>query len=241
MLAGISTEYYLRLEQGRDAHPSEQVVDAIASALGLDEESRAHALELSRDRSRAVKKTSARAEEVPAGISMLLETINTPSFVLNRYRDVLAANSLASALEPSLIVGANRLISLFTDPEARSYHPDWDANTASVVAQLRADIGTDTSDSRYQSLVGELSLRSDRFRQLWARHDVRIGGSASAVIRSPDYGELHLHREKLVVSGSDLVLVIYHAQAGTRSAEVIVELARSVGERSPSRVDGHDG
>jgi transcriptional regulator with XRE-family HTH domain len=226
VLAGISTEYYLRLEQGRDRHPSEQVVGAIASALSLDEEGRAHALDLARDRSSRARILTQPADRVPPGVQMLLATINAPSFVLNRYRDVLATNALATALEPSLVVGENRLISLFTDPEARSYHPDWDANTASVVAQLRADIGTNTADSRYQALVGELSLRSDRFRKLWARHDVRVGGSASAVIRSPILGELHLQREKLVISGTDLVFVVYHAQAGTRSAEVIDALSR---------------
>ncbi|RWZ46186.1 XRE family transcriptional regulator [Labedella phragmitis] len=220
-LAGISTEYYVRLEQGRDRHPSEQVVDAIADALRLDVESKRHAFELARDRSRQRKFAGARAEKVPAGVQMLLSTMNVPAFVLNRYRDVLAVNDLATAMEPSLVVGSNRLVSLFTDPAARAYHPDLDANTASVVAQLRADIGTDDRDPRYQALVGELSLRSEQFRRLWARHDVRIGGSDSAIVEHPEWGEIRLRREKLAMVGTDLVLVIYHADPGSRSADVI--------------------
>jgi hypothetical protein len=179
-------------------------------------------IELARDRARTARRTTvARPEKVPAGIDMLLSTINAPAFVLNRYRDVIAVNALATAMEPSLVVGRNRLISLFTDDDARSYHPDWEANTASVVAQLRADIGTHESDPRFHALVGELSLRSDRFRRLWARHDVRVGGSESAVIAHPEWGDIHVRREKLAIVGTGLVLVVYHPEPGSRSAEIL--------------------
>lgn len=224
-LAGISAEYYLRLEQGRDRHPSEQVLEALARALHLDDESRTHARELARSRARRESPRPA-GEEVPAGIKLLLSSLNAPAFVLNKYRDILAVNTLATRLEPSLQVGQNRLISLFIDPQARAYHPDWDANTASVVAQLRADIGADETDTKYQALVGELSMRSERFRQLWARYDIRVGGSAAGVINHPQLGDIHLHREKLGIVGTGLVLVIYHAQVGTRAARQIEELSR---------------
>jgi len=226
LLAGISNEYYLRLEQGRDQHPSEQVVDAIASALQLDDESRTHALELSRVRPTVKKRVVKKAEPVPDGVRMLLATINTPAFVMNKYRDILAANPLATALDPALVEGGNRLISLFTDPEARSYHPDWDDNTASVVAQLRADIGADEDDPRFQTIVGELSLKSDRFRRLWARHDIRGTGSPTGVINNPLVGELSLRREKFAILGTtSLVLVIYHAEQGTPSADALTLLS----------------
>lgn len=224
-LAGISPDYYLRLEQGRDRHPSAQVLGALADALHLDEESRAHAAELARDRARVGRNRPEAPEKVPPGIQMLLATLNVPAFVLNRYRDILAVNDLATRLEPSLRVGRNRLLSLFTDPGARAYHPDWDANTATVVAQLRADIGADATDVGYHALVGELSLRSERFRQLWARHDVRRGESATGTIRHPELGELQLRREKLAIAGTRLTLVIHHAQAGTASAELLGGLA----------------
>ncbi len=227
LLAGISNEYYLRLEQGRDQHPSEQVVDALARALQLDVEATAHALELSRARPRRrVGSPQHRPERVPEGVRMLLESVNVPAFVMDRYRDVLAVNRLASALEPALVVGANRLVSLFTDPEARSYHPDWAQNTVSVVAQLRADIGAEQDDARFQALVGELSVKSERFRQLWARHDVKAGGSPTAVVRHPVVGEVVLHREKFAVIGTaSLVVVMYHAEPDTPSAEALAMLA----------------
>lgn len=226
LLAGISNEYYLRLEQGRDQHPSEQVVDAIASALRLDAESRNHVIELSRLRPTFKKRAARKPEQVPDGVRMLLSTINMPAFVMDKYRDILATNQLATALDPTLVVGGNRLLSLFTDPEARAYHPDWDDNTASVVAQLRADIGADEDDPRFQAIVGELSLKSGRFRRLWARHDVRATGSPTGIIRNPLVGDLTLRREKLAILGTtSLVLVIYHAEPHTPSADAIVLLS----------------
>lgn len=226
LLAGISAEYYLRLEQGREKHPSEQVVAALAAALQLDREGMEHALRLARSRPSTRRSAATRPrEKVPVGVLTLLDTINVPAFVMNRYRDVLAANALATRLEPSLASGANRLLSLFTDPDVRGYHPDWDQNTASVVAQLRADIGADQDDPHFQSLVGELSLKSERFRRLWARHDVAATGLPVGTIQHPDLGELTLHREKLALAGSDrLVLVVYHAEPSSASAQRLSRL-----------------
>ncbi|WP_432510070.1 helix-turn-helix domain-containing protein [Kineococcus sp. SYSU DK001] len=232
LLAGISNEYYLRLEQGRDRHPSEQVVDALARALQLDAEATAHALELSRARPRrGARPAPRRPERVPDGVRTLLDQIGVPAFVLDRYRDVRAANRLATALEPALVAGANRLVSLFTDPEARGYHPDWAQEAAGVVAQLRADIGADEDDPRFQALVGELSVKSEDFRRLWARHDVRAGGSPTGVVRHPVVGDLVLHREKFAVVGTaSLTVVMHHAEPRTPSADglaLLASLARS--------------
>jgi transcriptional regulator with XRE-family HTH domain len=216
MLAGISAEYYLRLERGRDRSPSIQVVESLASVLQLDAESTAYLLELARPRQRA---KDLGQERVPSGILMLLDTLQLPAFVVNRYRDVLAANVLAQTLSPLSKPGVNRLIALFTDPTAQAFHPDWEQGAIGVVAQLRAEAGADVDDPRLQALVGELSVKSERFRQLWARHDVRRGGSATGVIRHPAIGDLRLYREKLAIGGADgLILVIYHPEPG--SAEV---------------------
>ncbi|WP_348788754.1 helix-turn-helix transcriptional regulator [Leifsonia sp. NPDC080035] len=226
MLAGISAEYYLRLEQGRDKHPSEQVVEALARALQLDHEGLTYALTLARSRTGPTRPAARPTERVPVGTRLLLESINVPAFVMNRYRDVVASNPLAVALEPSLHVGANRILSLFTDPQVRAYHPDWSQNTASVVAQLRADIGADDDDPRFQSLVGELSMKSERFRQLWARHDVKVNGSPSGLIDHPVVGELTLLRQKFSIVGADrLTFVAYHAEPGSVSAERLAMLA----------------
>lgn len=221
-LAGISPEYYVRLEQGRDKRPSTQVLDALATALRLDPESRAFAFRIAGDHPR--NGSPDHTEQVPLGLQVLMRSLNVPAFVLNKYRDVLEVNALATALEPTLVVGSNRLVSLFTDPVARDYHPDWDANTASVVAQLRADVGGEFSDPRAQRLIGELSLRSERFRQLWARFDIKVGGSAQAIIRHPTAGLLSLRREKLLVEPENLTLVIYHADPDSDDAARLAKL-----------------
>ncbi|WP_305783939.1 helix-turn-helix domain-containing protein [Symbioplanes lichenis] len=224
LLAGISAEYYLRLEQGRDRNPSAQVLEAVARVLRLDAEAAAYLQELGRPKPR--RRLPRSVDEVPDGLRMLVGTVNVPAFVVNRYRDVLAANGLAVALSPLMAPGTNRLRVLFTDPAAREYHPDWEENTASVVAQLRAETGTETGDPRLAQLIGDLSARSDRFRQLWARHDVRRGGSGSGIIRHPRVGDLSLRREKLAVLGADgLQLVMYHAEPGSPSAAALARLA----------------
>lgn len=226
LLAGISSEYYLRLEQGRDQHPSDQVIEAIASALQLDEQSRAHVTELARARPGRGPAKRRRPQRVPDGVRMLIDTVNVPAFVMNQYRDVLAVNRLATLLEPALIVGANRLISLFTNEETRASHPDWNQNTASVVAQLRADTGAEEDDPQFQALIGELSMKSERFRQLWARHDVSLVGSPTGVIHNRQVGDLLLRREKFAVTGSPgLVVVMYHAEPGTADSEKLGLLA----------------
>ncbi len=224
MLAGISAEYYLRLEQGRDRTPSAQVVQALARVLQLDAEGTAYLSDLARPR---VQRSRPRpAERVPAGVEMLLTTLNVPAFVVNRYRDVLAANQLAVELSPLMRPGTNRLVVLFTDPAARAYHPDLDDNIGNVVAQLRAEMGSDTDDPRLQSLIGELSLKSEQFRKLWARHDIHRGGSETGVINHPTVGELRLRREKLALIGSEgLQLVIYHAEPGTPAADRLTLLS----------------
>ncbi|BBH69978.1 transcriptional regulator [Actinoplanes sp. OR16] len=224
MLAGISAEYYLRLEQGRDRTPSAQVVEALARVLKLDAEGAGYLADLARPQPRRTRGRS--VEQVPAGIAMLLPTLNVPAFVVNRYRDVLAANTLAISLSPLMQPGTNRLVALFTDPQARTYHPDLDADIGNVVAQLRAEMGADTDDPRLQSLIGELSLKSEQFRKLWARHDIHRGGNDTGVIRHPQVGEMSLRREKLAIIGGDgLQMVVYHAEPGSPAADRLVLLA----------------
>ncbi|MFF5076348.1 helix-turn-helix domain-containing protein [Actinoplanes sp. NPDC000266] len=232
MLAGISAEYYLRLEQGRDRTPSAQVVEALARVLRLDAEGTSYLLDLARPKSR--RRAPKAADRVPDGIEMLLGTLNVPAFVVNRYRDVLAANPLAAELSPLMRPGTNRLVVLFTDPSARLAHPDLDENVGNVVAQLRAEMGADTDDPRLQSLIGELSLKSEQFRKLWARHDIHRGGSDTGVIHHPRAGEMRLRREKLAVIGSDgLQLVMYHAEPGSPAADALALLANELETAGP--------
>jgi len=245
MLAGISADYYLRLERGRDRNPSIQVVEALAEVLKLDTDSTAHFIDLARPKPRR-RRPLPRAERVPEGIVMLLNTLTVPAFVQNRCTDILAANPVAVALSPHMAPGVNRLKALFTDPLARELHTDWEQGTAGVVAQLRVAVGGDTDDPRLAQLIGELSLKSERFRQLWARHDVRRGESATTRLMHPQVGELHLHREKLAVAGSDgLLLVIHHAEPGTPSADALALLGSlsttAPGTSAPARAETSRG
>jgi transcriptional regulator with XRE-family HTH domain len=219
-LAGISSDYYLRLEQGRDRHPSAQVLEALARVLQLDETATEYLLSLSRPRTRATSRP--RRERVQVGIAQLLEVIGLPAFVEGRYFDVLASNAMARALSPALRVGENRLRSVFLDPAERELFPEWERALATMVAGFRASVGTAIDDPRCAQLVGELSLASEHFRRLWARHDVKIREGAPARLRHPEVGELTLRREKLEIGGSDgQLLVIYHAEPGTESAQAL--------------------
>lgn len=224
LLAGISADYYLRLEQGRDTSPSPQVLESLARVLQLDDDATAYLLSLGEPRPRRVRRTR-RRESVPAGVAMLVRTLPLPAFVEGRYFDVLAANALATALSPRLAVGANRLRDVFLDPAEKDLYPDWEAATAKLVAGFRQSVGTDTDDPRFIDLVGELSLASPRFRQLWARHDVRTREGGEMLLDHPQVGELRLHREKLAISGTaGQMLVIYHAQPGSSDAEKLALL-----------------
>jgi transcriptional regulator with XRE-family HTH domain len=225
MLAGISSDYYLRLEQGRDRNPSLQVIEALARVLRLDQSATDYLLGRATPRPRH-RRRRARRETVPASIRQLLDVLGLPAFVEGRYFDVLAANSLARALSPNLQVGQNRLTAVFLDPAEKAMYPDWDQGTVDLVASFREHVGSDTDDPRFIQLVGELSLSSERFRQLWARHDVRPCEGMPTRIHHPQVGDLTLSREKLAIGGAeDQILVVYHAQPGTSSAEKIALLA----------------
>ena len=222
-LAGISADYYLRLEQGRDRNPSPQVLQALARVFGLDATATQYLLSLSG--ACPAPRTRPRREVVPTGIRQLLDVLGLPAFVESRMFDVLAANRLATALSPSIRPGENRLRSVFLDEDERDLHPDWEQTTAGMVASFRASVGSETDDPRIAQLVGELSLVSEPFRRLWARHDVKPLAGAPTRMRHPQVGTLELRREKLTIgdSGGQL-LVIYHAEPGSESARSLALL-----------------
>jgi transcriptional regulator with XRE-family HTH domain len=224
MLAGISSDYYLRLEQGRDRNPSVQVLEALARVLQLDEAATDYMLNLAAPRPK--KRRRPRRETVPPSIRQLLGVIGLPAFVEGRYFDVLAANDLAVALAPSLRVGQNRLISMFLDPAEKALYVDWEKGSASILASFRQVIGGDTDDPRFVELVGELSLSSEHFRRLWARQDVYARVDAPIRLRHPQVGVMTLNREKLPIFGvTGQILAIYHAEPGTDSAEKLALLS----------------
>ncbi|WP_432992219.1 helix-turn-helix transcriptional regulator [Dactylosporangium sp. CA-233914] len=227
MLAGISADYYLRLERGRDRSPSVQVLESLARVLRLDDSAREYLLGIAMDKPRRPRRP--RKETVPPSTAKLVATLPLPAFIEGRYLDVLAANPLATALSPRLVAGANRLRDVFLDPTEQALWPDWEAAAAALVASFRGAVGTDTDDPRFIELVGELSLASPLFRQLWARHDVRPRAAAVVPFLHPLVGDLCLNREKLHISGTDgILLVIYHPDAGTADADKLALLASAI-------------
>ena len=224
MLAGISTDYYLRLERGRDRNPSVQVLEAIARVLRLDDEHLAHLIALASEQPRRVKR--ARKEVVPGGARKLLGTLTQPAFIEGRYFDVLASNDLARALSPAFDVGRNQMKDLFLNPEERASYSDWEGITECFVASLRQAIGTDVQDPRFIALTGELTLASPRFRTLWAIHEVRAQTGTRIGFEHPQVGTLTLNRERMAIGGTEgMTLVVYHPDAGSSDAEKLSLLA----------------
>jgi transcriptional regulator with XRE-family HTH domain len=232
MLAGISADYYLRLEQGRDQNPSAQVLDALARVLKLDADSVTYLHELAAVRPGPRPRRP--GDRIPAGVRQLLDELPMPAFVQNKYLDVLAANAPARLLSPNYRPGVNLLRAVFLDPRSRTLHDDWERASTEAVAGLRAATATDPDEPGLAELVGELCLRSEEFRTLWARHDVhrRVGGTSR--INHPRAGMLHLRHEKLAVAGTDgLLMVVYHADPGSSSALALRSL-EELAAASPS-------
>jgi hypothetical protein len=221
MLAGISAEYYLRLEVGRDKNPSQQVVDALARALRLDVLATQHLQYLA-----APKGTDlCHVEAAPAyAFAEVIDQFLLPAALANRYLDVMAANPMARALSPEFTPGQNFLRWRLLDPAARELYVDWDDATASAVAGLRDLGGRWPEDPGMKALITELSSASERFRELWARADVGYTLGAHHM-RHPRVGELYLHRSRLNAPypGGEHV-VMYRALPGTDSARALEEL-----------------
>ncbi|GLY28171.1 helix-turn-helix transcriptional regulator [Kineosporia sp. NBRC 101731] len=223
MLAGISTEYYTRLEQGRDRRPSAQVLDAVARALHLDPEATAHLHGLADPavpRRRLNRRPNRPTERVRPGIVRLIESWPQPAYIEGRYLDVLAANRLATLVAPVFVPGVNMLRAVLLDPRLRDVRED---DVARMIAMLRGAVGADVDDPRLIELVGELSVKSEVFRRIWARHEVRPHpGSGLYRIEHPQVGPIELEYEKFAVTGAeDQTMVVYHVEPGSRSAEAL--------------------
>jgi transcriptional regulator with XRE-family HTH domain len=221
-LAGISSAYYLRLEQGRDTRPSAQVVDALAHALRLDGKATEYLHRLAS--APGSRRPHLAGETVANGLDELIDQFPMPAIVASRCQDVLAANPCALALSPGFALGENFLRWRLLDPTARELYVDWDEATAIAVSGLRDVVGSDQSDPRLRALIDELSAASQRFRELWARADV---GYRPGIIhmRHPRVGELYLHRSSLDVPHADgQHLLIFYAEPGSASAKALEEL-----------------
>ena len=226
MLAGVSIDYYTRLEQGRDRHPSLQVQHALGRVLKLDEDALAYMANLAAPPTPG-NRDPEDCECVRPGLQRILESVGAqPAMVTGRRADVLAANSAAVALNPLWRRGSNMMHSLLLVPETKSLYIEWEKVAAECVAAFRAELGDNLDDPRLTELVGELSLKSETFRELWARHDVRRKTTGKIRFDHPLVGELTLGFDSLQVAGSDSqTLAVYHAEPGSSDERALRVLA----------------
>ncbi|KAB2381318.1 helix-turn-helix transcriptional regulator [Actinomadura montaniterrae] len=223
-LAGVSADYYVRLEQGRERNPSAQVVDALARALNLEEDAVAHLHKLAGPRTRG-RRAPRRERVSPNLMQMLHAWPNTPAVVLGRTLAVLACNPLGKALFDGHAYSGDLVRLVFLDPDARDFYPDWDRVAVNTVAGLRASAGLDPDDPTLVETVGELSVKSAEFRRLWARHDIRQKTHETKRFQHPLVGELTLTYESLTVnSAPGQQLVVYQAAPGSASEEALALL-----------------
>ena len=235
-LAGISVDYYTRLEQGRGKNVSDAILDALARALRLDpgEESYLHNLAAPKRREKPAP------QRVRPELQQLLDAIQAPAFVFGRYLEVLAWNALGGAVAFDFAQLDERNIAKlsFTGDQAKELYPEWDAVAREVVANLRAEGGRHPGDPEFARLVEELSLASAEFRELWTEHAVREKAQGWKVLRNPVVGELRLRYETLrLPDDPDQGLVIYHAEPGSASEHALRLLASWVAEAPLTRAN----
>lgn len=205
-LSGVSVDYYVRLEQGRATQPSEQVLDALARVLDLDETEREHLHRLAGQRRRTTKTPSGK---VRPELLRVLDLVSTaPALVMNHRLDVLAGNRLAGLLYSVPLPGLNIARHIFL--QQTELYAEWEKCTLDVVGHLRLAAGKYPDDPRLASLIGELAMGSERFRRLWARADVRARAHGRKTYQHPLVGVLELHQENFALpdeSGMELLVL----------------------------------
>jgi transcriptional regulator with XRE-family HTH domain len=232
LLAGISSEYYTRLERGNATGVSDSVIDAIAQALHLDDAERTHLLDLLRTAgtTRPPRRRPARPRVRPTVQRVLDSMVGTPGFVLNGRLDLLAANQLGRALFSPVYADPvrppNNARFLFLDPQATEFFGDWDKVANDTVALLRAEAGRDPYDRGLSDLIGELSTRSEEFRVRWAAHHVRIHTTGIKRLHHPVVGDLELAFETFPLAADPgQSLLTYTAEPGSPSQDALHLLA----------------
>ncbi|OZE32136.1 transcriptional regulator [Rhodococcus sp. 05-2254-5] len=244
-LAGLSVEYYARIERGAIGGASSSVLDALSRALRLDDTEHAHLLDLTRaadgvPTSGRPRRKAGRAAAPRISLQWALDSITDGvAFVRNQRQDLLATNNLGKAFYAPIIGDGGRIPNLarfqFLDPISREFYPDWDAFAQMCVSIMRAEAGRDPHDKGLQDLVGELSTRDETFRTLWGAHNVRSHGAGKKRFNHPIVGEVHLAYEELVITADPgSILMVYTAEPGSPSAERLHLLGSWAAEHSPS-------
>lgn len=230
--AGISVEWYTRLERGVARGVSEEVLEAIGSALQLDEAERAHLADLVRTANvERPPRRSSTPQRVRPSVARLVDVMSPiPACVTNGRLDVLYANDLAEALFSDIFRDPVRPPNLaryaFLDPRARTFYRDWEKAANDTVAVLRAEAGRKPYDRSLSDLVGQLSTRSDEFRVRWAAHDVGFHRTATKKMHHPLVGDLTLAFEMLEMPADPgLSVLTYSAEPGSPSEKALGELA----------------
>ena len=238
-LAGVSVDYYKRLERGNASGVSESVLEALASALRLDDAERAHLFDLARAINPiAPKRRRPVPQRVRPVVLRIVESIGAPAVIRNSRFDYLAANPLGRALYAPVFESAeqpaNSARFTFLDPAAREFYVDWERNARDLVAHLRSVAGRNPYDRGLSDLVGELSTRSPEFVAWWATHNVRYHQTGSKRLRHPVIGELEIEYEVMDVAADDgLTIGVYSAEPGSRSAEQLALLGSWIATPEP--------
>jgi hypothetical protein len=228
MLAGVSVDYYTRLEQGRECHPSDQVLRALARALSFDLDATEHLYELARGGPPRKRRAAEEIDEVNPTVLRFVEGCHhVPAVVVNGRFDVLARNPLADALYSGLEHGDNLIRLAFLDPEAREFYLDWEQHSLVKVAHLRAAAGADLEDPALVELIKELGSASEDFRRMWARHEVRAATGAIMRVRHRDVGDLYLSYEMFTIESSrPHQIIVMGAEPGSPSEKALARLSR---------------
>jgi transcriptional regulator with XRE-family HTH domain len=232
VLAGVSVDYYTRLERGNTSGVSETVLDAIARALRLDDAERAHLFDLARaQRTTSRPRRRSSAQRVRPGLQRMLDAmVGVPAYVRSGRMDILAANELGFALYSEMFANPRRPVNssrfAFLDPRATEFFIDWERVADDAVAVLRGEAGRNPHDRELSDLIGELSTKSEDFRVRWAKHNVRYHDTGVKRIHHPVVGDLELTYEALILRAeSELTMFAYTAEPGSKSAESLDLLA----------------
>jgi transcriptional regulator with XRE-family HTH domain len=246
LVAGMSTEYYVRLERGNGTGVSEAVLDGISHALRLDEAEHAHLSDLVRAANQgnnpARRRRPARSQQVHANVLQLVDAMHdVPVFIQNGGLDAVATNRLGAALFSEMFVLPQRPMNAarftFLDPRAQTFYRDWEGNARQIVALLRAEAGRSPYDRVLTDLVGELATRSDLFGTLWASHDVRVHRTGTKNLHHPVVGDLDLTFEAMdLTSEPGLQLLAFSAAPGSPSRDGLQLLATWAATNQPDPV-----
>jgi len=243
LVAGMSVDYYIRLERGNLTGVSESVLESLSRALRLDDAEHAHLFDLARaQNASATTRRRTPTSKVRPNVQRVLDSMTAPAWVRNGRSDFLAGNALARALYAPLFLDPsgtpNTARFAFLDPRGREYWRDWDGVTGDMVAVLRAEAARSPYDKGLTDLIGELSTRSEEFRQRWAAHDVMRHRTGTKLLHHPEVGDLDLTYETMeLVTDTGLTLIVYGAEPGSPSEERLQLLANLTATEAASAAE----